>query len=227
MFKEKLLKDALRIYAGEHVLRRVLRLGAEALELNHGRRIMTVMSISPQTSDEYYRDLSPIQSRDGLREFHAQVINVIERNAGIVDGFIGDEVIAYFGREDDFDHAAAAIASAAELSSIVVLPQKSNLNASMYPFIGVDTGFVFIGNFGTTTRMKFTVMGDVVNMSSRLLNRCRTFRVKVLITNSTVRAARQTPVLSLLEIGEIEVSGTKVKVSTLEGQLPDTSLVVF
>jgi adenylate cyclase len=184
MFKEKLLKDALRLYAGQHVLDRVLQQGQDALQLASETRQMTVLWIDIRGYTDVTLELTPQKLRHAIVEHHQRVLQCIERHGGLVDGFVGDSVLALWGVADSVDHARSALACANELLGIT-----DPAEAGIRVIIGLESGPVHLGNFGTPDRAKFTVMGDTVNLANRLCLRCVEYNVSALFTDATLALA--------------------------------------
>ena len=187
MFKEKLLLEALRRYAGHHVAERVLRLGNAAFDLGGPTQEMTVMCVEPCVDPEF-REM--MKSSGGARARIAcwsKILEAIEKNDGVVDGYVGDSVFAYFGAGNSVNHASLAIACAVDIVGAAPIPDQPT--GTFYPRIGIDTGQVFLGNIGTPERIKYTIMGDVINLASRLSCRVNDYGLQVLISEAAVNSA--------------------------------------
>ena len=97
--------------------------------------------------------------------------DIVFRFEGTLDKYIGDGLMAIFGapmeREDD---AERAILAAKEMKKqlAVMLGQKGNFKKKFNIRIGINTGRVVVGNIGSLIRMEYTVIGDPVNIASRL-----------------------------------------------------------
>ncbi|HEY4371710.1 MAG TPA: adenylate/guanylate cyclase domain-containing protein [Burkholderiales bacterium] len=215
MFKEQLLKDALRLYAGQHVLDRVLREGRQALEYTTVRQVMTVMFID--FADIFPADfsgLTPDMLRSWRQGHHELVAECVAEHEGIVDTLMGDAVIAHWGMTPQVDHAALALRCAeklqAEVSAIDAHHQARGLPGRRL-MMGIHSGMVDLGNHGTPNRARYTVMGDAVNLASRLANRCNEYRVPALLTDAALALAGNAVATS--EVDAIRVKGKDGKVT--------------
>ncbi|HEY4373920.1 MAG TPA: adenylate/guanylate cyclase domain-containing protein [Burkholderiales bacterium] len=183
MFKERLLREALKAYAGEHVLERVLALGESALQLNNGRERMAVMYVIAATNRRVFEELGPAQAREQKIRFLSITQEEVEAAGGRIADYLGDDAIVYFPAPRGDAACAAAAAQCArrivERSLDAVQPERPPM---LLPMIGLDLGFVFIGNFGTPQRMKFTVQGDVVNAAYEIAGCCKKFQATILMS---------------------------------------------
>lgn len=198
MFKEKLFKDALRMYAGQHVLDRVEQMGEEALKLGAGPQHATIMWTDIRMTP-HFQAMSPKALWDALNAHQQMVVDSIERHDGIVDSLVGDGILAYWGTRGPGNHAALALNCAADILHAAE-PSETRIAAQ----IGLDTGMVGLGNHGTSGRRKYTVMGDVVNLASRLNGRCYQYGVYVLLSEAVLShagtAARPTRLIDTLRV---------------------------
>jgi len=184
MFKEQLFRDALRLYAGQHVLDRVEQLGRDALRLQSGPRHMTIMWIDIRGFAKVDLALPREKLWAAVNAHQQRVVDCMARYGGIVDNLIGDAVLACWGMQGPGNHAVLALNCAAELIQVTD-PAETGIIAE----IGLDTGTVGLGNFGTPERCKYTVMGDVVNLASRLSTRCSQYEVQVLLSEAVLAHA--------------------------------------
>ncbi|MDB5803850.1 MAG: putative Adenylate cyclase [Betaproteobacteria bacterium] len=208
MFKEKLLEDALRLYAGQHVLDRVLREGRQALEFAAHPATAAIMFIDLKGGVplEPIKLLTPELLHSWLAQFHTLIADTIAEHKGVLDGFTGDAVLAYWDIAPDAEQAALALRCAERMvASVEALSRSQPEFPSVSLIIGLNTGLVRLGNHGTRKRMRHTVMGDVVNFASRLCNRCNEYGLPVLIGQATVRLAPDVAAVS--EVDTIRIKG--------------------
>jgi adenylate cyclase len=127
-----------------------------------------------------------------LNAFLSRMGRAIERERGIVDKYVGDEIMAVFGAPLDLpDHAERAVA--AGLAMIAELEQFNAERAPAAPLrmgVGIATGTVIAGNVGSSERLNYTVLGDVVNLAARLEALTKEHGVPLLM-NETTHAAVQ------------------------------------
>ena len=135
-----------------------------------------------------------MSSRDiveSLNQYFGRMVGVVMKNEGVVDKYIGDAVMAVFGAPaEDEDSAYHSV-----LASFEMLDQLAEFNVwqqehDRAPFeigVGISFGSVTIGNIGSDQKMDYTVIGDMVNVASRLEGLTKIYHEPVLITESVRR----------------------------------------
>jgi len=152
-------------------------------------REVTVMFVDIRNFTGLVERLAPQQSLQVLNAFLAIVTEGIERHGGVVDKYLGDGAMALFGapvtREDDARRALECALDlrrrVAELGPALAakdLPQPQLA-------IGINTSRVIAGDIGSPTRLNYTVLGDGVNVASRLEGLARRYDVEVVVGEST------------------------------------------
>jgi adenylate cyclase len=123
----------------------------------------------------------------------------IRRHQGIIDKYIGDAIMAYWGPPFADDKEQAQLASLAALEMLQLVPQlraelPELLGVRTLPNafdlrIGIATGEVLVGSIGSELMMSYTVMGDTVNLASRLEGANKEFGGRILVSEATVAGA--------------------------------------
>lgn len=131
-----------------------------------------------------------------LNEYFSLMVDCISREGGMLDKFIGDAIMACFGlpvaHEDDADRALrAGIAMIRALWEWNVERRAKGLK-TVDMGLGLNTDTIVSGNIGSPKRMDYTVIGDGVNLASRLESACKTYSARILISETTVSRLRGT-----------------------------------
>jgi adenylate cyclase len=153
-----------------------------------------------------------------LNEYFERMVDVVLNHKGVLDKFIGDSVMALFGvpfnGEHDADDAVrAANAMFVALRALNVSRRRQGKSAIDIG-VGISTGVVVVGNIGSTRRMEYTVIGDSVNLASRLESATKFYGAKVLLSEYTRRQLTQKALLR--EIDLIRVKGKTEPVAIYE-----------
>jgi adenylate cyclase len=118
--------------------------------------------------------LPPTEMANQLNEYFAAMVECVFRHDGALDKFIGDAIMAYWGAPDArLDDAERALAAAADMQDVLVALNarwKAEGRPELHTGIGVHAGDAFVGNVGSPRRLEFTLIGDTVNVASRLCN---------------------------------------------------------
>jgi adenylate cyclase len=212
------LKQTFGKYIDPRILEHVLaQPGAEAV--GGGRREMTVLFADLVGFTGLSERLTPLLMVTLLnRHFGLQALAVQEHH-GIVDKFIGDSVMAFWGQPfvKPEEHAVLACRAAqAQLAALDTLrrelPDITGLRRDAPVIdlgIGICTGEVVVGNIGSENTRSYTVIGDTSNLGARLERANRVYGTHILVAESTARA-----VGSHFEMREIDTIFVKGKIET-------------
>lgn len=136
---------------------------------------------------------TPAQTIELLREVHGILAQVIFRNNGTLDKYIGDGLMATFGTpEPTANDASRALIASIEMADAFEAWQRLRVNSSRDQLrlaIGVHYGAVVIGDIGSEERLEFAVLGDAVNVASRLESATREVGCRCLISRDLIEAA--------------------------------------
>lgn len=155
-------------------------------ELGGEERIITALFVDRAGFTAFAEQHSPVEIVAELNRFFGAVIEVVEAEGGWVNKFEGDAALCLFGTPaDQPDHAQRALRAAARLPGAV-----AELPAAPHVGVGVATGRVVAGHVGASARHEYTVIGDAVNVASRLTEMAKGHEARVLVASSTIDAAR-------------------------------------
>ncbi len=192
-------------------------------------RELTVMFCDMRNFTQVSERLSPEDVRGLVNRFFSSMTAAIRAHRGTLDKYIGDAIMAFWGAPlADADHALhavqAALAMAQRLNAL-----NDDLRERALPQIGVgiglNTGLVCVGDMGSDMRRSYTVMGDAVNLASRIEALTRHYGVDVLAGEATVRATQRASACGFrwVEVDRVRVKGKQQPV-TLFTPLGEASL---
>ena len=142
---------------------------------------------------------------------------LLRKNRGTVDKYIGDAVMAFWGAPvADADHARHAVITAMEMQA--ALPAVNRTLAQhgwpeLHIGVGVNTGEMTVGDMGSTVRQAYTVMGDAVNLGSRLEGITKQYGVGILVGETTRKAIKD---IVFREVDRVQVKGKEEPVAIYE-----------
>jgi adenylate cyclase len=178
------------------------------------RREVTVLFVDLRGYTRFSETHDPTEVVEMLNRFFGAVVAVVNREGGWVNKFEGDAALCIFGApQEQPDHALRALRAARYLPR-----QLERDGGPLAAGIGVATGEVLAGFVGTPERYEYTVIGDVVNLASRLCDSAKQQGSAVLASATTIEAAGTRD--GWRPAGRIDVRGRRERavVFTLEGQ---------
>ncbi len=175
---------------------------------------LTVMFCDMRGFTKMSETMEPTQLQGLLNDVFSRLTNVIRNNRGTIDKYMGDCVMAFWGAPvDSPDHAALAVKTAIEMA-LEVHKINDEHSAKGMPEIGVgiglNTGAMCVGDMGSSIRKSYTVIGDAVNLGSRLEGLSKTYGVDIVVSESTKRLA---PDFVWQELDKVRVKGKDVAVT--------------
>jgi len=156
-------------YLAPHVVSSLMR-NPEEIVLGGTRQTATMLFADIRGFTELSEQLMPEQVVELLNRYLAPVVNVVFANAGLLDKFYGDGVMAVFGapRPSDDDALRAVLTAGQILEQVRALNEQPGVSWPLAVSIGLATGDVVAGHIGSERRLEYTVIGDAVNLASRL-----------------------------------------------------------
>jgi adenylate cyclase len=187
----------------------------EAFSLAGESREMTVFFSDVRGFTTLSETMAPQELCELINAIFTPTTRIIHDHQGTIDKYIGDAIMAFWGAPmHDTLHASHAVQAA--LSIIQMLDtMQDQLKAKNWPMIdmgiGINTGVMNVGNMGSEFRMAYTVMGDAVNLGSRLEGLTKQYGVKFIVSETTQQAAAD---FAYRELDRVRVKG-KLKPITI------------
>lgn len=193
-------------------------------------REMTVLFSDVRGFTTISEGLSPKELSQLMNEYMTPMTRIIHKHRGTIDKYIGDAIMAFWGAPiKDPAHARNAVLAALEMQE--TLDQlRPQFIARGWPEIrigvGLNTGIMSVGNMGSEFRMAYTVMGDAVNLGSRLESITKQYHVGILVGEVTQQAV---PDVVFREMDRVRVKGKDEPVAIYQplgvaGQVSEAAL---
>ena len=223
-----LLIEQMRRYLSPQLYGRITGGTVETSAGNHQRRNLSVFFSDIVGFTELTDTVEPETLSQMLNSYLDEMAHICDRWGGTIDKFIGDAVMIFFGDDDQADPMQCAkdcVCMAMEMqSSLSALEEKWRTYGASYELrirAGINSGYCTIGNFGSSSRVDYTIIGGAVNVASRLEHQCRPGGV--LISGSTYAMVRE--LVDVQSMGMIQVKGVAHPVETYEviGRRPEVT----
>ncbi len=214
--KEK-IKLAMGKYLSQDIMKNVVS-NIDDLGLGGKRAVVTVLFSDIRGFTSMSEKMSAEEVSMILNEYFAEMEPIISKYNGVINKFIGDAVMAIFGEPiPDVNHAQNAVRCAYEMLKKVEYLREKWIFEGKPKFeigVGINTGEVFIGNIGTENRMEYTVIGDTVNLASRIESYNKVYKTNLLVSSSTYEHIAG--IADVIKINEVQIRGKAKKMNIYE-----------
>ncbi len=167
-------KEKMGAYMSKAVVDEISRNREQALALGGKTVSATILFSDIKGFTTLSERLDPQEIVAFLNVYMTAMTRIIEAEGGLVDKFIGDGIMAVFTEAGAGDHASAAVRAGVKMQRrLAQMRREDPLCANLQMRVGVNTGDVVAGNIGSQTRMDYTVIGDNVNVASRIEGACK------------------------------------------------------
>ncbi len=215
--RRNFIKKAFGHYVSPLVINELLQ-DPKKLELRATTREVSILFCDIRDFTRYAEQASPEELNSFLNTYLSLLTDIILKNKGMVDKYIGDAIMAVWGTPlDDPEHAKNSVKAALEIIEAIER-NRENLktldNKVVRIGIGINSGIVSAGNFGSRQRFDYTVHGDTVNLAARVENATKIYPVQLLITEYTRKLLDDT--VKCRFIDTVQVKGREQKVRLYE-----------
>ena len=215
------MKGSLRsfsYYVPTDLVRTMLASGQEATLSGH-RRELTVYFSDIAGFTAMAETMTPDALVNAMSRYLEEMTHIIAAHGGTVDKFIGDAIMAFWGAPVPVaNHAVQACETAIRCQRTLARIRAHAATAwerAQYARIGIATGDVVVGNIGSPQRFNYTVMGDTVNLASRLEGLNKLYGTAVLVSEATYAGARDRVIGRPVDIVQVKGRSSGVKVYEL------------
>jgi len=213
------MRSAFSKYVSKDVLEEILANPA-MVKLGGEEKEATVFFSDVRGFTTLSETLTPTQLVEFLNKYLSRMTDIMLAERGVVDKYIGDAIMGFWGAPiQTTTHALDAVRTALSMVE-ALLEFNASSKAAGEPEIdigiGLNTGKVTAGNMGSSQRFDYTVMGDTVNLASRLEGQTKSYAIHILISESTYAALPKELLekenILVRELDQIKVKGKKLPV---------------
>jgi adenylate cyclase len=213
----KFIRGAFQYYVTPEVIDQIVD-NPSSLSLGGERRTLTILFSDIQGFTSISESMEPAKLVQFLNKFLSEMTDIILSHGGTIDKYEGDAIIAFWNAPlTVHDHESRAIeASLTCQRRLVELKDhfRDVFGVQVRMRIGINTGGVTVGNFGSTTRFNYTIIGDAANLASRLEGANKVFGTEIMAAVTTKSAAEKTA--TWRRLGELQVVGRSNTVEVWE-----------
>jgi len=211
------LKEMFGQYVPEKHIDEMLKLSGKSYGLLGEDREMTVLFADIRNFTTISEPLSASQLKDLLNEFFTPMTEIIFKYKGTIDKYVGDLIMAFWGAPlRDKRHAQHALSAALDMQTAVT-KLKAEFAERKLPEInigiGLNSGIMSVGDMGSKFRRNYTVLGDAVNLASRVESLSKYYGVKIIATENT---QRDQPHFIFRMLDRVRVKGKKTGIAIYE-----------
>lgn len=216
--EKKKVKNAFQYYMTSSVVNEVLK-DPEKLKLGGDKKVLSVLFSDIRNFTTISEQMSPESLVQFLNEYLTVMTDIVFRHDGVLDKYMGDAIMSIYGAPmDQADHPLRACKTALEmmqaLKKLHLVWEERGL-PKMNIGIGISTGPMVVGNMGSERRFDFTVMGDTVNLGSRLEAINKVYGTNVIISEDTYDGVRNEMVCRELDLVKVKGKERPAKIYEL------------
>ncbi len=205
------LRATFRKFVPRQFLDRLAKQGLGNIALGEAESgVVTILFADIRSFTALSETLSPQDLLNFLNSYFERMNSPIHANGGFIDKFIGDAIMGLFIDEDPAVGAKNAVQTSLDMLDALRSYNQQRKREGSVPIsigIGVHTGETVIGTVGSADRMDSTVLGDAVNLASRIESLTKQYEVQILISSSTYDLIAGDPTIQCREIGLVNVRG--------------------
>ena len=214
--KEK-VKMAMGKYISQDIMQNVVK-NIDDIRLGGRKAVVSVLFADIRGFTSMSEKMTAEEVSMILNEYFSAIEPIITKYNGVINKFIGDAVMAIFGDpiEDELHPMKAVLCANEMLKCVRKLRYKwmDENKPDIEIGIGINTGEVFVGNIGSEKRLEYTVIGDTVNIASRIESYNKVYKTKFLIGSTTYEFVKNR--VDVIKIGGVTIRGKQNKMDIYE-----------
>jgi len=181
-------------------------------------RVMTAFFSDIAGFTSISEKMKPAELVSFLNEYLSAMADIVYETQGVIDKFIGDAIVGFWGAPLPVENHAelavrAAVGMQKKLAAMRAVWRKEG-REGLFMRIGINTGTMVVGNMGSNDRMDYTMMGDSVNLAARLEGANRYYGTDIMISESTYRLVKQKYLCR--ELDRVRVKGKTQPINVYE-----------
>jgi len=216
--KEKQIRDIFGSYINPKMVNIIIK-NPDMLSLGGVEKEITILFSDIRNFTELAESINSTKLIKFLNGYFSEMTNILMRNNGTLDKYIGDALMAFWGAPVDFeDHALKACRSSLMFMEALHQLNKQNSLEGIKAInigIGLSTGNVIVGNTGSNKRKNYTVIGTSVNLASRLESLNKIYKTNIIISEYTYEFVKDEVVVRELDLVTVKGSSKPVKIYEL------------
>ncbi len=154
-------------------------------------RVLGILFSDIRDFTNFSEKLPPHEVVESLNKYFDFMVEIIMKHNGIVDKYIGDAIMAFFGAPVHHDNdAVEAVSAGLDMIDALIRFNQWQCEHGRQPFqmgVGINYGLMTVGNIGTEKKMDYTVIGDMVNLASRMEGLTKYYKQNILIAKSVYK----------------------------------------
>jgi len=207
--EKRAIKTAFKQYLGAEFVEDLLK-HPELLTLGGEKRNLTILFSDIRGFTALTEGMPPETMVALMNAFFSRMTDIVLKHGGLIDKYIGDSIMAIFGAPiPQSDHPIRACTAALEM--VEIISQSHSSGERGFPplgiGVGINSGPMVLGNMGSEKKFNYTVMGDNVNIASRIEKLNKRFGTSIIITENTYHAVKDHFICR--EIRSLRVRGRK------------------
>ncbi len=224
--KKRMIRSTFQKYLAPDVVKSLLK-NPDAIALGGAEKVLTVYFSDIAGFTDISEKISPQEVVEALNHYLTRCSQIVIDSRGTIDKYIGDAVMAFWGAPLPMsDHAEHACFAALKVQKMLKAWNEERVRLGKPPLatrIGIHTGTCVVGNMGSTQRMNYTVMGDTVNLASRLEGLNKFFGTQTIASGDCVATLRDKILCRHLAAVRVKGRSGAVEIYELRGEMATAS----
>lgn len=193
------------------------------VKLGGERKVATIFFSDVRGFTSMSETMQPEQVVEMLNEYMTRMVEIVQRNKGVVDKYVGDAIMALWGipitgTDDTYNALKACIEMREELAKLNTLRISRGQNALRIG-MGLNRGQVIAGNIGSEAKMEYTVIGDAVNTASRMESMTKEYGTDLLIPKAIYEEVKDRFIFEQAESAKVKGKTDAIEVFKVKGYI--------